>query len=250
MAQRHSARRTTGLRHSPAAYTVRVSSRAKHVHLKLSWQGELEVVVPRGYSRRHIPKIIAAKSAWLERARARMHQQLSALPCEFFEQRPARAHLQALSRIYQVHYEPVSGTRITIDEGGHALRVRGPVEDAVACAQALRAWLRSTARRTLTPWLQETSEDLNLPYAKVTIRNQQSRWGSCSARGVISLSCKLLFLPPAQVHYLFVHELCHTKHLNHSARYWALVRRKLPDYGRHEIGLRDAWACVPRWADD
>lgn len=101
--------------HGPPAYAVRVSPRARHVHLKLSWQGELEVVVPRGYSRRHIPKVIAAKSAWLERARARMHEQLSALPCEFFEQRPARVRLQALSRTYKVHYESASGTRVRIE---------------------------------------------------------------------------------------------------------------------------------------
>lgn len=250
MTQKHGARTTTGLVRSAPAYIVRVSARAKHVHLQLSWQGELEVVVPRGYNRRQIPKVIAAKRAWLERARARMHEELSALPSEFFQMRPARVRLRAVSRIYKVRYESAHGAPITIDEDGRALRVRGPIEDAAACAQALRVWLRTTARRTLTSWLQRTSEELKLPYTKVTIRSQRSRWGSCSARGAISLNCKLLFLPPTQVHYLFVHELCHTKHLNHSARYWAQVERKLPDYRRHETGLRDAWAYVPRWAGD
>jgi predicted metal-dependent hydrolase len=65
---------------------------------------------------------------------------------------------------------------------------------------------------------------------------------------VISLTCKLLFVPPAQVHYLFVHELCHAKHRNHSARYLALVARKLPDYRRQKLALRGAWRYAPRWA--
>lgn len=177
-----------------------------------------------------------------------MRQQLQDLPVEYFEQRPAQVHLQAVQESFIVRYQTAPRARIAIDESDKELRVYGPIDDTAACASALRAWLRAKARRQLAPWLGQTSEDSGLPYAKITVRSQRSRWGSCSRRGFISLNCK--FLPPAQVHYLFVHELCHTRHLNHSARYWALVERKLPDYRDHEVALRAAWRYVPRWAGE
>jgi predicted metal-dependent hydrolase len=172
------------------------------------------------------------------------------LPAEYFEQRPLSVRLRALDETYSVSYRATADAHIRVAEANGSLSVSGPIHDAAACVRGLRAWLQSKGRRRLPPWLQRTSEALRLPFAKTVIRSQHSRWGSCSAQGVISLNCKLLFLPKAQVHYLFVHELCHTRHLDHSARYWALVGSKLPDYRRFETALRDAWRYVPRWAGD
>lgn len=77
MTNKHSARIIMGCKHGSPVYTVRISPRARHVHLNLSWRGALEVVVPGGYNRRHIPTVITAKRACLERlnARTRVHQQ-------------------------------------------------------------------------------------------------------------------------------------------------------------------------------
>jgi hypothetical protein len=133
-------------------------------------------------------------------------------------------------------------------ESNSALIVTGTVTDTETCVQGLHRWLRSKANETLLPWLRVTSEDLGLPYKKSIVRGQKTRWGSCSAKRVISLNYKLLFLPPELVHYLFVHELCHTRYLNHSARYWALVARKLPEYARLDAALKDSWRYVPAWA--
>jgi len=232
-------------------YRVTEHPRARHVHLKLSWRGELEVVVPRGYNPRNIPAVVAAKQAWLRRARARLGEQTRSLPEEYFEQRPHRVRLRALEETYTVIYRASAGVRrVTFAETDRTLIIVSPTGDAYACANGLRAWLRAKALQTLPSWLRQTSRELRMPYLKTAIRGQRTRWGSCSARGVISLNCKLLFLTHAEVQYLFVHELCHTRHLNHSARYWALVARKVPDYRRFEASLREAWRVVPRWAED
>jgi predicted metal-dependent hydrolase len=172
------------------------------------------------------------------------------LPPEYFEALPTRVRLRALNEIYRVAYRAAHHEAIRIAESDGVLTVSGPSGEPAACVRELRTWLRAKARTRLTPWLRQTSLDVGLPYAKTIIRSQRGRWGSCSARGVISLNCKLLFLPSAEVQYLFVHELCHTRHLNHSKRYWTLVERKLPDFHRFETALRDAWRYVPRWAED
>jgi len=81
----------------------------------------------------------------------------------------------------------------------------------------------------------------------VAIRCQRTRWGSCSTRGTVSLNCSLLFLPPEVVRYLFIHELAHTEHMNHSASFWRLVEKLEPEYRRLDRELLAGWRTVPAW---
>jgi predicted metal-dependent hydrolase len=74
-----------------------------------------------------------------------------------------------------------------------------------------------------------------------------SRWGSCSARGDISLNYQLLFLPPPLLRHVLLHELCHTVEMNHSPRFWATVRRFEPDLDSMRVEMRQAWTHVPDW---
>lgn len=75
-------------------------------------------------------------------------------------------------------------------------------------------------------------------YRRVVIRNQKTRWGSCSRRGTLSFNYRILDLSPALVDYLIVHELCHLKEMNHSARFWELVAREVPGYRADRRELR------------
>ncbi len=83
--------------------------------------------------------------------------------------------------------------------------------------------MRSEAKATLPQRVAELATRYRLKYGKVTIRAARTKWGSCTARGDISLSLYLMTLPEHLRDYIIIHELCHTVHLNHSPRFHALV---------------------------
>ena len=76
-------------------------------------------------------------------------------------------------------------------------------------------------------------------YGKITIRNQVTRWGSCSGKGNLNFNCLLMLTPPEVIDYVVVHELCHRKELNHSAKFWNEVERVLPNYKEQKKWLKD-----------
>lgn len=85
---------------------------------------------------------------------------------------------------------------------------------------------------------------VGVSYGRITIRNQRSRWGSCSGKGNLNFNCLLMLAPPEVLDYVVVHELCHRKEMNHSARFWAEVARVLPDYQKSRQWLKDNGAAL------
>lgn len=76
-------------------------------------------------------------------------------------------------------------------------------------------------------------------YTSVTVRDQKTRWGSCSSRGTLSFNYRLIFAPPAVLDYVVVHELCHLTHMNHSKAFWDMVGAVMPDYRTRRKWLRE-----------
>jgi predicted metal-dependent hydrolase len=225
--------------------SVRDNPRARRVLVKLIPGKGLQVVVPRGFDPGRVAGILASKRSWIERTRAVLEADgadLTGRPPDL----PDEAAFRAAGRTCRVDYLDRPG-RTTVIENGPSILVRGPKDDPAALLDGLVRFTTAKAREFLLPRLDEASRRLDMPYSALRVRRQRTRWGSCSARGVISLNAKLLFLPPELVDHLLLHELCHTRHLNHSAQYWALVASHQPDFARLEKALNRGIADVPRW---
>lgn len=233
-----------------ADYRVRVSSRAKHVSIRVSHLGDVEVVVPRGFDQRCIPEIVQRRRDWIAKTIQRIEAERQTIPTEPADALPQTLSLRSLPEEWTVVYRPTSEPQLKVVLAiAHQLVLQGQIQSLELCQQALRRWLQRKAHLHLVPWLEQVSEQVSLPFSTASVRGQKTRWASCSSQKSISLNYKLLFLPPRLVRYVLVHELCHTVHLNHSAAFWGLVGEKEPNYRNLDAELRTAWRYVPEWVE-
>jgi predicted metal-dependent hydrolase len=219
-------------------FAVRVSERARRLTARVHIGGRVEIVVPVGVKAHTVRDFVQRFMPWIDR-------KVAAMQC------------------FEAHREPVPGTiefaftgeKFAVD--WRTLPPRGLEQTAGRIAlqaadergarQQLQKWLKRAAYERLAPLLLQLADELKCPVARVSIRSQRTRWGSCSTRGTVSLNCSLLFLKSEVVRYLFVHELAHTRHMNHSANFWRLVEKIEPDYRRLDRDLLAGWRTVPGW---
>jgi len=230
-------------------YKVRESRRAKHVSIKVSNWGEVEVVVPPGFSVDKLTRILEQRKGWIQKTKAKIQAERQATAHETEPSRPTEIILRAVDEVWTVSYQATDADNVAVDVDleQHHLRVTGQIDQVSLCHQLLGQWVRDYARYRLTAWIREVSDHVQLPFNRLTIRRQKTRWASCSSDRNINLNDKLMFIPKELVHYVFVHELCHTIHLNHSSQFWDLVGQKEPHYKPLDKELRTAWRYVPRW---
>ena len=155
------------------------------------------------------------------------------------------------ARRYVMRVRPDGDLRVTIPRGGSRREAEQFVERHRAWAERQREQmtapkrtpdeiraLRLRAAAELTPQLLALATAHGLTVARVTIRDQRSRWGSCSPKGHIALNFRLLLMPPEVREYILIHELMHLKQANHSRRFWRLVEAAYPRFREAERWLR------------
>lgn len=234
---------------SSFTYILRESARAKNVRLRVTPQRGLEVIVPANFDRQRIHILLERKKGWIRAALERAEETR-----KFFEPRPSwrlpsRIHLQAIGRVYQVDAKETDAPAVIARAANlDTIKIYGCIEDERACQLSLVRWLSRQTREHLIPRLQALSAETGLTYQQVFIRQQKTRWASCSRHRNISLNIKLLFLPPSLVDYVLIHELCHLAEMSHSNNFWAEVERHCPNYRKLDAQLREMWKIVPRWA--
>lgn len=270
-------------------YQVRTSDRAKHVSIKISVAGEVEVVVPPKFDPAKLPGILEKRRAWILKTRSRLLTQAQSTAADWQVEKPETVtfrwrsndlndlndldnlksdnlksprskaakgfapHKPAANDLetWKITYKPSSQSNKTICTPalGNRLTIQGNTEQISHCQGVLKKWLAYRAHRDLAPWLRQLGYELDLPCRRISVRGQKTRWASCSSQKDISLNYKLLFLPRPLVHYVLVHELCHTVHMNHSSDFWALVGEKQPNYAQWRAEIKQGWRYVPRWVE-
>lgn len=226
-------------------WIVRASGRARRLSVRVFATGRVEVVVPKRTSATTVQRFLDRHRDWIEQRRRearRVPPRIDAFP-------PLMLELRALGESWRVHVAGGRG-RLRIAAAGGVLRISGHAAEPRATGDLLRDWIIARARAGFEPTLSQLSAATGLAYRRMQIRRQRTRWGSCSTRGTISLNACLAFQRPEVARYLLIHELAHTRHMNHSALFWSLVASWCPGFAALDAELEQGWRHVPTWMFD
>ncbi len=189
--------------------------------------GRVTLTLPAGMSERQASAFVRDQAGWVRRAVAAV---------------PARRIVRVGGTV------PLLGRDVPIVAGGgRAARYLGETIAVVDDAQAgprVRALLQTLARTHLAAAVDRYAETAGRSPAKLTLRDTRSRWGSCSSRGDLMFSWRLVMAPPEVLDYVAAHEVAHLLHMDHSPRFWAAVERLVPDYATHRAWLRTDGATL------
>ena len=227
-----------------SGFSVRRSGRARRLSIKVYPRGRVEVVVPNRTSARAVQEFVESHRDWIHRTRTAFAAEHPSEPFAL----PSRIDLPAIDRAFCVRYERATdAATVRHRTVGSTIVLSGGTDNEESCVAALKRWLMALAKQELLPRLRTLSAETGNPFQRMQVRGQRTCWGSHSGKGTVSLNYCLLFLEPRQLRYVLIHELCHARHMNHSARFWRLVGRFEPEYRRLDKGLNDAWRYIPTW---
>lgn len=227
-----------------SAFAVRESGRARRLSIKVSPRGRVEVVVPKRTRPAEVREFVEANRDWIRQARASFAAEHEPEPFAL----PDVVKLIGIGREFSVRYEPaVDASTVKYRVTRQSVVLSGRTGDEKLCVAALRRWLVNLARREYAPRLRALSGLTGNDFKKLHVRGQRTCWGSHSSSGTISLNFCLMFLDPAQLRYVMIHELCHARHMNHSRRFWNTVGQYEPDYRRLDRDLDEGWKRIPTW---
>jgi predicted metal-dependent hydrolase len=216
---------TVRLRGQTVQYTIRRSPRAKHIRITISAHDGVVVTFPSRMRRYVNPDdFIREKQEWVLRHLSKMKP-------------PARAtELTTGSRVsicgqeYTVAILNCSVRRPEIELAGSELRVNLPIGYEGQVKDAVKTWIRGQATPVIQREAEHLAQMIGVKFKRLTIRDQRTKWGSCSRTGNLSFNWRLILFPPNVLRYVVVHELCHLKQFNHSPRFWQLVEQFDPHY--------------------
>ena len=229
---------------SLSGFSVRESSRARRLSIKVFPRGRVEVVVPLRTRAAEVRAFVEGHQDWIEKTRASFAAEHPPEPFAL----PDVVRLDGIEQVFPVHYKPVEDAATVKYRGSNgAVVLSGRTGDETLCVLALKRWLVSLAKREYAPRLRALSGLTGSSYKKMHVRGQRTCWGSHSSSGTISLNYCLMFLDPGHLRYVMIHELCHARHMNHSRRFWRLVGQFEPDYRHLDKDLNNCWKRIPTW---
>jgi predicted metal-dependent hydrolase len=199
-------------------YTLRIQSVTREVVLTMPLRGSVKDA--HAFARRH-GGWIAARLERLPRATPFAHDEhipLRGLPHRIVNRRNAR------------------GT-VWVETGGAGEMLLCVAGELPHMARRVRDFLKREAKRDLDAASRAAAQRLGVTIKRVSVRDQSSRWGSCSSTGVLSYSWRLILAPPFVLEYLAAHEVAHLVEMNHSRRFWRVVEGLCPDLARAKTWL-------------
>lgn len=212
-------------------YRIRRSKKAKRIGIKISrdfllgdTQQMIELVVPEGESIKKAETFLHSKKDWIAKK---------------LKQKVYNGKFYYLGReisVYQQYDMFRRNYRVIFEDD--KLVISSPSEAAIDKHEVYISWLRARAKEYIPKRVMKIANEYDFNGKRISIRNQKTRWGSCSNKGMLSFNCKLMAMDRKTIDYVIVHELCHLKEMNHTKKFWKLVEEIIPDYDYYRKKLR------------
>jgi predicted metal-dependent hydrolase len=227
------------LRGERVSYTLRRSRRTRRLHIRILPTG-VEVVLPMRARVEDARAFLADNADWVLRHLQALRQK------GWLREAGDASGIKTLllrGRWMQVMVDARPAS-LRVMTSGDTLTLTLPVGREAQAGRILEDWLRRQAGDDIAERVRLRSAQMGVSPRRVFIRNQRTKWGNCSSLGNVSFNWRLIGAPPEVLDYVVVHELAHLKEMNHSARFWTLVRAYCPDFARHKAWLKANDGCL------
>jgi hypothetical protein len=206
----------------PITVDLRRSARARRLSLRVSrLDGKVTLTMPPRAPEREALAFLKEREDWL---RGHLSEVTPAVP--------VTAAAEVLYRGQLLRIETAPGRRIQVQDDRLLL-------PAGAGPASVKAFLKTRARDALVAASDRYAAQIGHSYSRLTLRDTRSRWGSCSSNGALMYSWRLIMAPPDVLDYVAAHEVAHLAQMNHSAAFWNVVERLMPDYAARRMWLRE-----------
>jgi len=206
-----------------------IRSKRKTIAIIVQRDGKVLVRAPLKAPEALIRQFVESKSGWIseKKAQAAKHAPLAARKFAAGEKFPY------LGQEYPLSVMAGTGAALRFEQGFLLTKTALPKAQLL-----LEKWYKTAARRVLTERVIHYAQKFGLKYEKIRLSSARTRWGSCSSRGTLSFTWRLVMAPLEVVDYVVIHELAHLRVKNHSPVFWAEVAKMLPDFKRPRAWLK------------
>lgn len=213
---------------------VLIKEPRKSVRLKMLTADSIEVKTPRRFSLQKTERILRQNEHWIQQHHKQFLQK-DAVQVNRDLASGSAVLWRGTPVILAITKSAEKQTRCTLTNGFLQIEHSHFGE---AFQNDLKKWYINQSKKYLTDRTAYWQEKINVTIGKIQIKDQKTRWGSCSSLGNINFNWRMIMAPPETMDYLIIHELCHRIHLNHSPEFWAMVSAYCPGYKQQQSWLK------------
>lgn len=200
--------------------------------------GQITVACPQKTPLAYVEQLMVKKNEWIQEKLKEIGERSDSVTEKSFGTGDEFYYLGETYKLEIINNTKVKKPAVSMESGVMALYLP-EAADKEKIKLFLKNWYISEARQLLEDRIKKYSSFIGVFPERLTIREQKTRWGSCSSKGNINFNWKLVMSPLEVVDYVVVHELCHLREMNHSEKFWRLVEAVIPQYKVYRKWLKD-----------
>lgn len=197
---------------------ILIRKEVKHARLRVSEDGKVRIIAPPDFSEEDINSMLKKKNRWIDK-NLKYFDGMSSIELK-------RNQLLLFGNRYAYFYDTTYSQKVKVDHEHKTINSKRDLLDP----KVQEKWYRKVAKKHLTKRTNLLAENLNFKHNRIFIRESRTKWGNCSRDKNISLNWKLIKAPEYVIDYIIIHELMHTVVMNHTHKFWTLMKSYYPNY--------------------